>query len=173
MISKYVIKPAVISNKNESWNLLQKAILKRKSEGSNQWQDGYPNEEVIEKDILQQNGYVILNEDEKLIGYFALSFDKEPAYEELKEGWLTQNQPYAVVHRLALSQEPKIPGLATWVFNEIESLIKNKNIASVKVDTNFDNAPMLYLFNKMGYTYAGEVYFRGSARKAFEKILLL
>jgi hypothetical protein len=39
------------------------------------------------------------------------------------------------------------------------------------VDTNFDNLPMLNIFEKLGYTYCGEVYFRGSARRAYEKVL--
>jgi hypothetical protein len=31
---------------------------------------------------------------------------------------------------------------------------------------------MLKLFEKLGYQYCGEVYFRGSARKAFEKVII-
>lgn len=40
-----------------------------------------------------------------------------------------------------------------------------------KVDTNFDNAAMLHLLKKLGYTYCGEVYLAGGERKAFEKLL--
>ncbi|WP_409450858.1 hypothetical protein [Epilithonimonas sp.] len=40
-----------------------------------------------------------------------------------------------------------------------------------KVDTNFDNAAMLQILKKLGYTYCGEVYLAGSERKAFEKLL--
>jgi hypothetical protein len=29
------------------WIILQQAIARRKADGSNQWQDGYPNPEVI------------------------------------------------------------------------------------------------------------------------------
>ena len=54
-------------------------------------------------------------------------------------------------------------------------LIKKKQdkwmLPYYKLDTNFDNAPMLKILDKLGYTYCGEVFFRGSARKAFEKIL--
>ncbi len=39
------------------------------------------------------------------------------------------------------------------------------------MDTNFDNTPMLRILEKLGYTYCGEVYFRGSARRAYEKVL--
>jgi hypothetical protein len=40
-----------------------------------------------------------------------------------------------------------------------------------KVDTNFDNAAMLHLLKKLGYTYCGEVYLAGGERKAFEKLI--
>lgn len=162
---------ATLNYEEAVWKLLQKAIVKRKNEGSNQWQDGYPNPEVIANDIAMHNAYIILSAQGSLMGYFALSFTVEPAYEKLKTGWQTQNQPYAVVHRLALTQQPKIMGLATWVCQQIEHLVIDEGIKSIKVDTNFDNAPMLHLFDKLGYVYAGEVYFRGSARRAFEKVL--
>ena len=45
-------------------------------------------------------------------------------------------------------------------------------IFSIRVDTNYDNIPMLKLLAALEYQYCGEVYFRGSARKAFEKVLL-
>lgn len=46
-----------------------------------------------------------------------------------------------------------------------------EGIFNIKVDTNVDNAAMLSILNSCGYKYRGYVYFRGSARKAFEKIL--
>jgi hypothetical protein len=53
----------------------------------------------------------------------------------------------------------------------IEELAVKNNIYSVKADTNFDNYAMMKSFENAGYVYCGEVYFRGSARKAFEKVL--
>ena len=54
----------------------------------------------------------------------------------------------------------------------IEHFARQHNIYSVKADTNFDNTGMLHIFEKLGYTYCGEVTFRGTPRKAFEKVLL-
>ena len=54
----------------------------------------------------------------------------------------------------------------------IEEFALDHNIYSVKADTNFDNFAMMKSFEKAGYTYCGEVYFRGSARKAYEKVLV-
>jgi hypothetical protein len=62
-------------------------------------------------------------------------------------------------------------GIATKLFEKIEGLSIENNIYSIKVDTNFDNVPMLKILDKLKYTYCGEVYLRGSARKAFEKLL--
>lgn len=108
----------------------------------------------------------------EIVAYIALIFDIEPAYENIEGKWLSSPEtPYAVIHRLAVSQENPVKGLATWIMQEIEKFCKEKDIYSIKVDTNYDNIGMLRVFEKLDYTYCGEVYFRGGARKAFEKIL--
>lgn len=38
---------------------------------------------------------------------------------------------------------------------------------------NFDNAAMLHILKKLGYTYCGEVYLAGGERKAFETSLII
>ena len=53
-------RKAFPSDASRIWEILQQAILKRKEEGSNQWQDGYPNSEVIKKDISKEIGYVLI-----------------------------------------------------------------------------------------------------------------
>ena len=106
-----------------------------------------------------------------LVAYIVVSERPEPAFEELKTGWLTFNTPYLVMHRLAITQNPKIKGLATWILQQVEEIAKSKNITSLKVDTNFDNLAMLHIFKKLDYVYCGEVFYRGSPRKAFEKLI--
>ena len=75
------------------------------------------------------------------------------------------------MHRVVVSDEYLGKGLAQRMFKYIEEYALENNIHSVKADTNFDNAAMLRIFEKNGYTYCGEVTFRGSPRKAFEKVL--
>ncbi|MFZ0599220.1 MAG: GNAT family N-acetyltransferase [Flavobacterium sp.] len=152
------------------WTILQDAIEQRRQDGSTQWQDGYPNELTIQNDI--QNGYAyVLTENDLILCYAAIIFDKEPAYEDIQGKWLT-NGDYAVVHRVAVSKLAKGKGIATKLFENIEDLCLTQNIYSIKVDTNFDNVPMLKILDRLSYTYCGEVFFRGAARKAFEKKLI-
>jgi GNAT superfamily N-acetyltransferase len=165
----YDFRQASASEVPQIWEIIQQAIVRRKNDGSQQWQDGYPNEDVIKQDITKGIGYVLID-DNIVAGYAAILFNDEPAYEQLKGTWLT-NGDFAVVHRVAISDDYLGKGLAQKLFLFAEDLAKGNNVLSIKVDTNFDNIPMLKILEKLGYTYCGEVTFRGSFRRAFEKTL--
>lgn len=165
----YYFRKATTPEIPQIWVIIQQAIVRRKNDGSQQWQDGYPNEDVIRTDIAKGIGYV-LTDDDTIAGYAAILFNDEPAYEHLNGAWLT-NGGFAVVHRVAISNDYLGKGLAQKIFLFTEDLAIDNNIFSIKVDTNFDNIPMLKILEKLGYTYCGEVTFRGGIRKAFEKKL--
>lgn len=162
-------KKADTSQIPEIWKILQDAIARRKADGSNQWQDGYPNPEVIKNDIEKGVGYVLML-DEEVAGYAAVLINDEPEYDNLRGSWLTQSD-FVVFHRVAVSAAYLGQGLAQKMMHFIEEVAKEHQIYSIKADTNFDNLAMMRLFDKMGYVYCGEVYFRGSPRKAYEKVL--
>ena len=151
------------------WKLLQDAIYRRGIEGSNQWQDGYPNLDILEKDVENEHGFV-LTHNEQIVGYIALLINDEPEYQRLEGQWKT-NGDFVVFHRLAVSQQFLGKGLAKRLFLEVERFAFSRNIYSIKADTNHDNKPMLHLFDARGYIRCGRVYFRGSPREAYEKVL--
>jgi len=151
------------------WEILQGAIARRKADGSKQWQDGYPNPDVIKKDIEKGAGYV-LTEKDTITGYTAILINDEPAYADIEGKWLT-NGDFVVFHRVAISAQHLGKGLAKKMFAFIEEFALSHEIYSVKADTNFDNPAMMNIFEKCGYVLCGEVYFRGAARKAYEKVL--
>lgn len=166
---EYFFRKAVESDIDVVWQILQGAIARRKADGSDQWQDGYPNRDVAIQDIEKGYGYVLTYGND-VAGYCALLINDEPAYAAIEGQWLTDGD-FVVYHRVALSEEYVGRGLAAKMMEFIESFTKNMGISSLRADTNFDNPGMLRLFDKMGYTYCGEVFFRGGARKAFEKVL--
>ncbi|CAM3015048.1 GNAT family N-acetyltransferase [Flavobacterium frigoris] len=166
----YHFRKATTSEIPHIWIILQQAIARRKADGSDQWQDGYPNPDVIQNDIDKNAGFV-LTEDDTIIGYTAVLINDEPAYENIKGNWLTHGD-FVVFHRVAISENHLGKGLAKKLMNFIEEFAINNNIYSVKADTNFDNFAMMAIFEKSGYSYCGEVHFRGSARKAYEKVIV-
>jgi len=165
----YHFRKANPSEIPQIWGILQKAIIRRKEDGSNQWQDGYPNPEVIRQDIEKGAGFV-LTAEENIIGYSAVLMNDEPAYAQIEGKWLS-NDDFVVLHRVAISDQYLGKGLAKKILAFIEEFALSNDIYSVKADTNFDNLAMMKTFENSGYTYCGEVYFRGSPRKAYEKVL--
>ena len=162
-------RKAIAAEVDDIWTIIQYAIEKRKADGSQQWQDGYPNRDSIVSDIANDHGYVIVDEY-GVLGYGAVIFEIEPAYTDIEGQWLSDGE-YVVIHRVAASERAKGLGIATHFFRYVETLAKENDVHSVKVDTNYDNIAMLRILDKLGYQYCGEVYFRGSARKAFEKLV--
>lgn len=165
-----ILRKANRSELTAIWDILQQAILQRKQDGSQQWQDGYPNEQTVRSDIDNDHAYVLVDND-LIVAYSAIIFGEEPAYTDIIGKWLT-NYDYVVVHRVATSNAVKGKGIATHLFQLIEDLCIEQKTYSIRVDTNFDNVPMLKILDKLNYTYCGEVVFRGASRKAYEKVIV-
>jgi len=151
------------------WEILQQAIERRKIDGSSQWQSGYPNLDTVKTDVDKQQNYV-LTENDEIIATAVLIFNDEPTYDQIDGAWLT-NDEFMVVHRIAVDNQIVGKGLAKIIFESFEKVALKNNVFSIKVDTNFDNAQMLHLLKKLGYTYCGEIQVYDGARKAFEKVL--
>jgi len=166
---EYAFRKAEITDFNPIWDILSQAILRRKEDGSNQWQDGYPNPDVIKKDMECKAGFVLTDGD-SVIGYCAVLINDEPEYLKIKGKWLT-NEDFVVIHRVAISEDYIGKGLAKHILRFVEDYAMSNQIYSIKADTNFDNIAMMKTFEKLGYIYCGEVYFRGSPRRAYEKVL--
>ncbi len=164
-----ILRKAIDAELPVIWNILQQAIQQRKEDGSEQWQNGYPNEQTVYDDISNGYAYVLVDND-LIVAYAAIIFGIEPAYNHIKGKWITDGN-YVVVHRVATSNIVKGKGIATHLFKLIEDVCIEQKIYSIKVDTNFDNVPMMKILDKLNYRYCGEIFFSGASRRAYEKVL--
>lgn len=167
---KYNFRKATSADVYQIWTILQDAIIRRQEDGSNQWQDGYPNLQIVQQDIEKGVGFVLTNGD-GIIAYSAVVANDEPAYANIEGQWLSYGH-FIVVHRVAVANKHLGRGLAKLIFKEIEAYALGQQIYSIKADTNFDNIAMIKTFDKLGYVYCGEVFFRGASRRAYEKVLI-
>lgn len=149
--------------------LLKQAVERMLAEGKHQWDENYPNEVHVRSDIGKGVGYV-LEEEGKVVGYAAVVFTGEPAYDNIKGQWLSDDK-YVVVHRLAVSQSVKGKGIGRAFMNAVEDFARTRGVRSFKIDTNFDNTAMLGLLDRLGFTYCGEINYEKGSRMAFEKII--
>lgn len=149
--------------------LINQAKVFLRNNGVDQWQDGYPGLVDIENDIRENRGFLCLV-NEKIVGYLCISFDGEPAYEDINGKWLSI-QPYVVVHRLALDNDFKGQGLSSKVFRLVEEMSVKKSVHSFKIDTDIDNKIMKHILEKNEFHYCGEINFQNSLKLAYEKLI--
>lgn len=137
----------------------------------NQWQNNYPNAEIIEDDIIKENSYVLLK-DNIIIATVALSFDGEKTYDVIYDGqWLSSGK-YGVIHRIAVDAQYKGLGMTSAVIGKLEEICCQRNINSIKVDTHEKNLSMQKFLCKNGFLYCGIIYLEDNSKRiAFEKTL--
>ena len=138
--------------------------IMRQSGNMHQWDNGYPSEAVILSDMEKDGGFVV-EDDGKLVGYFAFLPSPEPTYAGIYEGeWLDDTQPYHVVHRIASYPD------AHGIFSSIMDFCFSRD-SNIRIDTHRDNTIMQHNIAKHGFTYCGIIYFAsGDERLAFQKL---
>lgn len=154
--------------------IIRSAQRRMKEAGSSQWQDGYPARADIASDIDRGAGYVICMRDaaeqEEIVAYGAVGFDGEPAYDALEGRWLTEGR-YVMAHRMAVAEERLERGIGGEFIRCTEEMARLRGIGAFRIDTSFDNRPMLALLRRAGFTHCGRVFYRSGEREAFEKML--
>lgn len=149
--------------------ILKAAVERMLSEGKHQWNHSYPNEDHVRADVANGNGYVLICNN-KIVAYGAVIFDGEPAYNSIRGKW-SDDEPYVVVHRIAVLPTSQNKGHAISFLKAVEKLALSKDIKSFRIDTNYDNIRMLNLLKKTGFSYCGEVCYPAGSRMAFAKRL--
>lgn len=149
------------------WEILQHGIQQRKRDGSDQWQNGYPNEQTVWDDINKDCACVLVDED-RVIVYAAVIKGTEPAYLIIDGEWLNYDN-YITVHRVATSKNEKGKGVGKELFHRIEALCVSEKVYNIRVDTSFDNAAMLKILERLNYTYCGDIMMNGAERRAYQK----
>ena len=159
------------SDINKIMNIINQAQEYFKENNIDQWQNNYPNPEIINADIDNGYSYVVIN-DNDIVATAAVSFDSENTYNKIYDGEWLSNGEYAVIHRIAVKSNKKGYGISSLIIRNVEELCLKKSVYSIKIDTHKDNISMKKLLEKNGFKYCGIIYLEaGSERIAFEKVI--
>lgn len=137
-----------------------------------QWQDGFPNAEIITKDIENGNAHLVVHNG-KVVGFGVLIFGKEPTYEKIYKGKWQSSDPYATIHRVVVHRDHKGKGISRFLFAHFEMQCILNDTSWIRIDTHEKNTPMNRLIAGTGFIRSGAIYVRPKAeRTVFEKKLL-
>ncbi|MDP4088644.1 MAG: GNAT family N-acetyltransferase [Bacillota bacterium] len=145
--------------------LVKKAVADMISKGIEQWDDIYPNIEVISRDIAEGNLYVY--HDGVIKGIVVLNEYQDKEYEEVQ--WEKQCGKPMVIHRLCIAPQSQGSGIARAFIDFAEEYAKRNEYDSIRLDTFIHNLRACRLYEGKGYKKVGIVTFRKGEFYCYEK----
>lgn len=129
-----------------------------------QWANEYPNRESVLDDIENGVGYVCEDGGE-ILAVFMFKVGRDETYDVIYDGEWLNDEPYAVIHRIAVADHAHGRGVAGFCFAECF-----KHFPNLKIDTHRDNIPMQRALARAGFERCGIIHLAsGEERVAFQK----
>ena len=142
--------------------------------GIDQWQNGYPSEEVILEDLRKNQSFCVCA-DGHVVGTFALIFDGEPTYDNIFDGeWKSgdKSKSYIAMHRVAIMVAMRGCKISTRIVDYACDTARALGRKSVRIDTHRGNIVMRKMLEKHGFSHCGSIFLAdGAHRVAYEKFV--
>ena len=159
---------ANIHDLEEIYSLYQNAIITMEKDNIHQWDEIYPDKDILKEDITKNQMY-IGKTDNKIAVCFVLS---EECDEEYKNGcWKYPNSRFNVIHRLCVNPLFQNQGIAAKTLEYIENLSKSEGYDSIRLDCFTQNPYSKKLYDKAGYSITGYADWRKGRFELREKKL--
>lgn len=164
------IRKAMSNEIGEIMELTAKCVQVMQAGGSDQWDDSYPNREIISSDIEQGTLYVCIDND-AIAGILVLDENQSELYHNIQ--WVQEQGPHLIMHRLAVHPEVQGKGIARKLIAFAEEHATISGYTSIRLDTYTKNTRALAIYPNLGYERRGEIFFPGreASFPVFEKVL--
>ena len=165
-----IIRKAKINELDEIMNMYASCVDGMQKANIDQWDSTYPNRKIISEDIRNKSFYIFLIND-KIIG--GINIDKIQDKTYLDVEWKDKSNKFLVVHRLAVRQEFWKKGIGNKLMIFAESLVKEKKLNSIRLDTYSSNPIAINFYLNLGYIKKGEIFLKPNKNEyyCFEKLI--
>lgn len=153
---------------NEVFSVFSAAIINMEKQKIHQWDEIYPDKEIIAEDIARNQMY-IGKIDNKIAVCFVLSEEYDEEYKNGK--WQWPDVKFCVIHRLCVSPDFQNQGIAAETLKYIENLCKSQGYDSIRLDCFTENPYSRKLYEKAGYSVVGYADWRKGRFELREKRL--
>lgn len=170
-----MIRQATLADIPIILTIIEDAKVFLRNSGVNQWQDGYPNQQVIEQDIALGQLFVFTDCAE-ILAMAVLQTTEDMSYRDIYDGNWQSDAPYVAVHRFATHQTIRGTGIGSQFLKAIEAYVLERYQRRViRLDTHGDNLSMQRLLLRNNYKKCGIIYLnngeKDNRRLAFEKMI--
>lgn len=145
-------------------------IQHMRAHGIHQWDEIYPNLQVVEEDVRSGSLFVI-RKDGLCIAAVTLNDVQPEQYRPLP--WRCGNGRALVIHRLCVRPEFQQCGAGRRLMEFTEAFARERGFSCIRLDAYTGNPRALALYEKRGYQRIGRAYFprRELPFDCFEKLV--
>ena len=152
----------------ELMSLFQAATRNMDEQGIHQWDERYPDRQILSEDIdcgIMEVGRLA----DQIAVAFALEECADSDYEEAT--WRYPAERIVVLHRLCVHPVFQGRGIARGAMDYLEQRVCERGISTIRLDAFSQNPAALKLYEARGYEKAGEITYRKGLFYLYEKKL--
>ena len=166
-----VIRKANKKDLNDIMKMYASCIKGMINNGIDQWDNTYPNIQIINNDV-SANTYYVSEINNTIIGGINIDNNQDPTY--FKINWIDKSNQFLVVHRLAVKEEFWNKKIGKELMLFAEELVLKKGLKSIRLDTYSGNPKAINFYLKLGYTKLGKINLKPNKNEyyCFEKMIL-
>lgn len=158
---------AMWADRGDIYHLIERAKESLKRDCIDQWQNGYPDMQVVEDDILNKQCFVV-KKTTKVIASVVIIVGIEKNYCNIYEGKWKNDGDYATIHRIVIDEAYQHSEVSKFLMEEIKRYCKNY-VNRILVDTHEENMRMIKFLLHNAFDYCGIIYLEnGDKRVGYE-----
>lgn len=168
MEQNWSVRKAQMEDLPNLFNLYLGSIELMRLKGIDQWDDVYPNEQVLTQDVINLELFVLEDED-GLAAAIVLNEEQEPQYRYVD--WKYHTGKIGVVHRLCVDAGHQGKGCGKKIARFAETYFREQEYNAIRLDAFPKNEPAIQLYQSLGYEHCGRILLRKGVFHCFEKSL--
>jgi len=141
-------------------DIISSCIKHMESREIYQWDETYPDAEIIKEDIGNGHSYV-MKDGGRCIAYVAINDvyeDEVPLFRQVN--WSLNGEKTLYIHRLCVHPDYQGRGIAKKMLGFIEDTAAKNGYISIRLEAFGGNETALKMYEKSGYKKVGESYYR-------------
>lgn len=147
-------------------DIFKNAIFVMNENNIPQWDELYPNEEILKEDIEKEQMYLAVTEKD-IAAVFVINREYDDGY--IDGSWKYSDKTFVVLHRFCVNPQFQNKGYGGRTLRRMESMLKDMGVESIRLDAFPLNPYAIRMYEKQEYVKVGETNFRKGLFYLYEK----
>ena len=157
-MSNIYLRQATMDDLPKIIEIIDGAKKTLRDRGVEQWQQGYPDNEILKQDIEEDISFVlVLNSN--VVGVAALQQGYDKNYQDMTSGSWDKDSDvtYSIIHRIAIEADHQGEHLSAALIQQLLTMSYYLGYQDVRIDTHPDNMVMQRIIENNGFEEKGTI----------------